>query len=91
MDPHSKPITIVIALVIVVALVGLVWYLRSVNPGNTVAPSSARPAGNAEATPKDLGSQLYGQVQNPVQGKLPDTVAPVTNPLQGVYKNPFSQ
>ena len=91
MDEGKKQIiTIVVALVIVAAIVGLAWYMYSMKSGSTTAPYSAQPNENAGAQPSDLGSQLYDQAQNPVQGKLPDTTPPVTNPLSGVYKNPFS-
>ena len=31
----------------------------------------------------DLGSELYREANNPIEGELPG------NPLEGVYKNPF--
>lgn len=37
----------------------------------------------AEAGGADLGTEIYQDVNNPLQGELPD------NPLDGVYKNPF--
>ena len=43
----------------------------------------------APPPPPNLGTELYDKAQNPVKGKIPDTVPTVTNPIDGVYKNPF--
>lgn len=37
----------------------------------------------------NLGTEIYGQVENPINDKLPETVTPVPNPLEGAYQNPF--
>lgn len=67
------------------ALLGLLFF-----GAGPAAPQDAQPPPPAvlpEAN--DLGAQLYNQAQDPIAGKLPDTIAPVTNPLDGIYKNPF--
>ena len=40
-------------------------------------------------TQNDLGTTLYAQSQNPIQNQLPDNTAPIANPLDNAYKNPF--
>ena len=89
MNQESKPlIIIVIAVVIIAAIAGILWYSRSVRPG--VAPQPPPPSVNNRGTNvSDLGSQIYNQAQNPVGGKIPDTATPPTNPIKDVYKNPF--
>lgn len=37
---------------------------------------------------QSLGEKIYEQSANPIQDKVP-TVNPVTNPIEGAYKNPF--
>ncbi len=83
------PLMVEIGIAVVVAA-GLVVYFI-VQPGKPAAPSpSPTPPPPAAAVPEgDLGSTIYSKTQNPIEDKLPDTVAPVPNPLQNVYKNPF--
>ncbi len=64
---------------VLIILVGIVWYFGSMLQ-KEVAP---------EEQSAGLGSDIYGQANNPLGGKLPDTVAPVPNPIEGMYKNPF--
>lgn len=54
---------------------------------NYYKPPPPKETGTAEET--SLGGEIYTQVTNPVSDKLPATTAPVPNPLEGVYKNPF--
>lgn len=77
----SKIVVCVVVLVILAALL-VYWYLRK--PAVAPVPSAAVPTG-AET----LGGQIYTQASNPIQDKLPGTVSPVPNPLEGAYKNPF--
>jgi hypothetical protein len=37
----------------------------------------------------DLGTTVYEKANNPISDKLPDTLAPVANPIADIYKNPF--
>lgn len=73
----------VVILIIVAALIvgGLFWYAKYYK--------KAAPAGVQITPATTLGGQLYNQANNPIQNKLPDTVTPVPNPIQGTYKNPF--
>lgn len=77
-----KIILIVVALAVIAALAW--WFVFRKAP----APEVAVP-GTANQPMEDLGSALYNSASNPVSGKLPDTVAPVPNPVGGLYKNPF--
>lgn len=75
---------------VLIVLVAVVWFFgsranKAVAPESGVGGSAAAPAAPAA----DLGSTLYNQANNPVSGKMPGSVAPVPNPIQGMYKNPF--
>ena len=87
-QPTSKISPVVAVIVIVIVIVGglIYWFLRRppVPPPAGIEP----PAGAAISQP-DLGSKVYERATNPVADKLPETVAPVPNPLEGVYENPF--
>lgn len=63
------------AIAVILAVAGF-FYWKSY-----YTPLPAEEGGEAAST--DLGSEIYGEVNNPIQGELPD------NPLEGVYKNPF--
>lgn len=81
----SKKI-LMVATIVILALAGVAyWYMRRVvKPTAEVAVP-----GTANQPTQDLGSTLYNKASNPVSGVLPNTVAPVTNPVKGLYKNPF--
>jgi hypothetical protein len=49
----------------------------------TITPQEVKGALN------DLGSVLYSQSQDPIQDKLPQTVAQLPNPVDSLYQNPF--
>lgn len=76
-----KPISLVIALLAVLALAGfLVWQRQK-----SAVPPIQEP-------PKSLGGQIFEQTANPIKEKLPETnpfTKTDTNPLNAVYKNPF--
>lgn len=85
--PGAKPnltLPMIVAGVLVIAVaVAVFLYLRSGG-----LPSSEPPAAPAiENT--DLGSEVYERTTNPVRGQLPGTVAPIPNPLENLYQNPF--
>ena len=82
----GTPLIIVLASLIVVGAF-LYWYLVLREAG--VAPSPTEPPAAATIENADLGSQIFEGAQNPISGELPETVAPVPNPLEGVYQNPF--
>lgn len=78
----------VVVLIVLGVLSFLVWqnYVTQVAP-TTTAPTT--PLTEEEAGKADLGSELYEKATNPISEKLPETVAPVPNPVQDIYKNPF--
>jgi hypothetical protein len=78
----------VVVIGVLVAAGALYWY--SVRLPSLPAPSPAAqpPAGEAIGE-ADLGTEIYKQAANPVAEQLPTTVAPVPNPLEETYKNPF--
>jgi len=85
---ESKTKIVIVAAVVIVLLGAVLWYTQR----GGEAPAPAPTTGGApveEAPPADLGTELYEKAANPVSGKLPETVSPVPNPLEGVYKNPF--
>lgn len=83
---ESKTKILIIAALLIVAVGFTVWYIR--RGGTPVAPTTVG-VPTPELPPSDLGTELYEKATNPVADKLPETVSPVPNPLQGVYKNPF--
>ena len=87
---EKKSIVLIVGAVVIAAAVGVAaWYFQGIRPKNVAAPRTAQPIAGAPAPASDLGSSIYEHAKNPIQGKLPASVAPVTNPIQGVYKNPF--
>jgi hypothetical protein len=87
---RNVTVTIVVALVIAAAGFLYYWYLVRTSALPRGAPlSQETPSVPAEAAPADLGSKLYEKAANPVAGELPETLAPVPNPVEGIYKNPF--
>ena len=94
MNKDKKIITGVIVLFFIVVGVGLYFttYEEQLFPpeeemiqGISYAPQAVSQADNSE----DLGASIYKQSNNPLSNKLPETVAPVANPLEDIYKNPF--
>ena len=96
---NPKLVLLAAAIMLVLVAIGVYWYL--IKPASTPIPSSV-PGNTAQNAPaaapalaatttggQDIGSSIYEKAANPVQDKLPDTVAPVANPLEGAYKNPF--
>lgn len=87
MNLKTKEI-VLIAVAGLVVLAGAVALRYFQQPGITTPPvvteEGAKPAG-----PADLGTAIFEQTANPVQGKVPEAVAPVQNPIQDIYKNPF--
>lgn len=102
MDPNPAPQTttpnrffdrkiLVIVVIIIAVIIGVVFYIylnryRNINPTNPIVNNNKI---GAPAAKNDLGTTLYEKSQNPISNTLPKTVAPVANPLQNVYKNPF--
>lgn len=80
----GKNIIIIIATIIVLILIGAWWWQKD-------KKSSILPVNVPEQGSAGLGGQLYESVNNPVENKVPETnpFNTETNPLKGVYKNPF--
>ncbi len=89
MEQKNSLTLVISAIVIAGAIAAIAWYYHGLQGGNPTPPLSSQPRGGAPGAAQDLGSNIYTQGKNPVQGKLPATVSPVTNPMEGVYKNPF--
>lgn len=87
MNPEShagRNVGLVVAAAVVIAAASFLYYWNFIRtPEIPPAPAAA------ELAPTDLGSQIYEKAANPVAEKLPGTVAPVPNPVEGVYQNPF--
>ena len=81
----KAPLIITVVVLVLVIVVIIYWYLVLRSPA--APPVVETPT--AEITSPDLGSELFERSSNPVSGQLPDTVAPIPNPLEGIYENPF--
>ena len=64
------------AIAVILAVAGFFYWKKYYTP-------PPQEAAETQASTTDLGSELYGQANNPIQGELPE------NPIEGVYKNPF--
>ena len=71
----EKKALVVLAVAVILAVAGFFYWKNYYTP----------PAEEIIETEKstDLGSELYREANNPIEGELPG------NPLEGVYKNPF--
>ncbi|MDP2650818.1 MAG: hypothetical protein Q8P04_01860, partial [bacterium] len=68
--------TVVMVITVILAVLGFFYWKNYYTP----PPEEAVLIGE-EST--DLGSEIYREANNPIEGELPG------NPLEGVYKNPF--
>ena len=88
-NPISKSMlsvkAVILYLFIAVVVVGILFLYLNYKPTTSVTEP---PAGATIESP-DLGSNIYEKASNPVSGQLPESVAPVSNPLEGIYQNPF--
>lgn len=84
-ESHTgRNVGLAVAAAVIIAAAGFLYYWNFLRtPETPPVPAAAEPA------PADLGSQIYKKAANPVAGELPETVAPVPNPVEGVYQNPF--
>ena len=78
----EKKILIVVVVAVILAIAGFFYWKNYYTP-----PPPKETAGTEEDTA--LGSELYRQATNPVEGALPESAAPAPNPLKNIYKNPF--
>lgn len=79
--------SLIFCVVIVLIIAGAAYWHLFLRKAAT--PESEAPQGLETPEQVDLGSTLYEQAQNPIENKLPSTVSPVPNPVEGIYKNPF--
>ncbi|TRZ64172.1 MAG: hypothetical protein D4Q79_02160 [Spirochaetia bacterium] len=80
---NSKKIIIGVVIVALLAVAGyFVW--KSYFP---------KPAAPTQEAPQSLGAQIYENIQNPIENKVPETnpFKAETNPFTNAYKNPFGQ
>lgn len=89
----EKYIISIIIFILAIAVAYLAWYVNKVpkaSPGQEpVLAPLAEVSVPAQTAKPSLGGDIYEQTQNPVKDKIPESVAPVTNPIGGAYKNPF--
>lgn len=85
----NKWIWVTSIVVLIVAILVAYYFIavRVVEEGE----QAVRLIATAIAENTDLGSALYEKSQNPIKDTLPETVAPVSNPLAGLYQNPFGE
>jgi len=78
----------IILAVLLLVLIGLFVSIYFFYPYSD-EPISPVNTGARPNTQNDLGATLYEKAQNPIEGQLPETAAPIANPLDNAYKNPF--
>lgn len=78
----EKKALIAVVVAVILAIAGFFYWK------NYYTPPPAEEAAETEES-ADLGSEIYRQATNPVEGELPETAAPTPNPLENIYKNPF--
>lgn len=83
----KKILIIAVSVLALAAIVWLIFIRKPAVPGEITPEQAANQQTAAEAP--GLGGQLYNQVQANPGSKMPETVAPVPNPIQGLYTNPF--
>ncbi len=83
----SAKIWISAAVVIVIAAAAY-WYFV-MRPAPNAEPASQGATAVTQPENAALGGSLYDKASNPMQDKLPSTVAPGVNPIQDIYQNPF--
>ncbi len=92
--PIPRMTLVLLVLFIITTLIGLFYV-------NVLEKSKQTPSENIKAvtegtpntapvssTTNSLGGQIYEKAQNPLNGKM-ETQAPVANPINDAYKNPF--
>ena len=81
---------IIITIIVVVVIAIFVYFylsggLKTSNNSTTTAGETA-----TTSTPESLGGEILKKTQNPLEGKIQtNNPAGNSNPLEGVYKNPF--
>ena len=72
----EKKALVVLVVAVILAVAGFFYWKYYYQ----LPPEEAVPVGEKSA---DLGSELYREANNPIEGEIPG------NPLEGLYKNPF--
>ena len=96
MEKGATVPSIFILLFVAVMIIGVFfWGNELENMFFSYTPDSllVQPKASIAKPAEGLGADIVSQVENPVEGKLPETnpfSAPI-NPFEKVYKNPFSQ
>ncbi|MEK7065768.1 MAG: hypothetical protein AAB938_00250 [Patescibacteria group bacterium] len=90
MDQMSSRQEIIALVVVVLALIaGFFAYQYYSRTKQSPAPATNVASTDTPTSNTDIGSEILEKAQNPIKDKLPGTVAPIANPLEGAYKNPF--
>ncbi len=89
----QSEITLIAVAVILVAAGFVYWFssraLKTVPVPQEAAPAAVEtPTGEAIQN-AGIGTEIYTKANNPLADTLPETVAPVPNPIENAYKNPF--
>lgn len=78
---------IIIAVLVIFAIAGLVWYLQKGNKQGAPQLNQAKSQQQAPAPKEEgLGAEVYEKAQNPVKDEVPET-----NPIKNVKTNPFKE
>lgn len=85
MEQKNNMNFIIAFIAIAVLVLAGIWWWQENKKSEIISPQAE------EQKPAGLGGQLYEGVNNPVEGKVPETnpFKTETNPIKGVYKNPF--
>ncbi|MBI3232125.1 MAG: hypothetical protein HYZ51_03555 [Candidatus Doudnabacteria bacterium] len=83
-----KSKVIIITMVVILAIIGLVWYWQNSDKAVPILPSPNTQTPKQQPAPKTkeegLGAQVYEKVGNPAKDTVPET-----NPFKEQYQNPF--
>ena len=84
---HRQHVLVIVFILLVAAAVFYWFFVLREQAGEQAAiiPPIETPEG---PQPASLGEQLLEKAQNPIKGEVPE-LAPVVNPIEGLYKNPF--
>ena len=83
----NRQMLVVVLIAVAVAVVSLAVYYanRTPTPPPPPPPTTTPPP----AAAKDVGTELFEKASNPVTEKIPDTITPIQNPIEDLYRNPF--
>gem|GEM_PF-5222916 len=85
----KRKIIIIAVVAVLVVLAGIGFWFWSKNKQTPSAP----PPQTKEPPASTLGGKVFEKAQNPLKGQVPQTnpFKEQKNPLDVIYKNPFSQ